>query len=175
MSCVWARARWESSRWEPQLRLGPEDPVARFGKPSGALVRKRTVRGSDPGCSPGLPAPFTPPPRPDAPKEAAPAAPAPSWPARPCGHPPHPPVTNRAMQCFGVDLYKDETRGGTYSIADQVARFSKAIIDGNESYLDVASVYDGSYFAVKRSWSRAVIEAWASPCASAVLLMGLLC
>ena len=29
------------------------------------------------------------------------------------------------MQCFGVDLYKDETRGGTYSIADQVARFSR--------------------------------------------------
>ena len=53
------------------------------------------------------------------------------------------------MQCFGVDLYKDETRGGTYSIADQVARFSKAISDGNERYLDVASVYDGSYLKEK--------------------------
>ncbi len=53
------------------------------------------------------------------------------------------------MQCFGVDLYKDETRGGTYSIADQVARFSKAISDGNERYLDVASVYDGSYLKDK--------------------------
>ena len=53
------------------------------------------------------------------------------------------------MQCFGVDLYKDETRGGTYSIADQVARFSKAIAGGNERYLDVASVYDGSYLKEK--------------------------
>ena len=53
------------------------------------------------------------------------------------------------MQCFGLDLYKDETRGGTYSIADQVARFSKAISDGNERYLDVASVYDGSYLKDK--------------------------
>ena len=51
-------------------------------------------------------------------------------------------TTTGKMQCFGVDLYKDETRGGTYSIADQVARFSKAISDGNERYLDVASVYD---------------------------------
>eukprot|EP00934_Nitzschia_sp_Nitz4_P008107 Nitzschia sp. Nitz4//scaffold190_size42200//8189//9064//NITZ4_007387-RA/size42200-processed-gene-0.58-mRNA-1//1//CDS//3329540129//8097//frame0 len=43
----------------------------------------------------------------------------------------------------------DETRGGTYSIADQVARFQKAKDDKNQRYLDIASVYDGSAFQGK--------------------------
>jgi len=49
------------------------------------------------------------------------------------------------MECFGLSAHGDETRGGTYSIADQVARFSKAISDGDARYLDIASLYDGSF------------------------------
>jgi NAD(P)-dependent dehydrogenase (short-subunit alcohol dehydrogenase family) len=37
----------------------------------------------------------------------------------------------------------DETRGGTYSLADQVARFEKAKADNNERHLNIDSVYDG--------------------------------
>ena len=44
----------------------------------------------------------------------------------------------------------DETRGGTYSIADQVARFSKAKADGNQRYLDISSVYNGKELSGKR-------------------------
>lgn len=49
------------------------------------------------------------------------------------------------MECFGLSAYGDETRGGTYSIADQVARFSRAISDGDARYLDIASLYDGGF------------------------------
>jgi NAD(P)-dependent dehydrogenase (short-subunit alcohol dehydrogenase family) len=44
----------------------------------------------------------------------------------------------------------DETRGGTYSLADQVARFEKAKADKNERYLDITSVYNGKEIMGKR-------------------------
>lgn len=44
----------------------------------------------------------------------------------------------------------DETRAGTYSVADQVARFANAKEDGNQRYLDIASVYDGGDLSGKR-------------------------
>mmetsp|Transcript_3480 Transcript_3480/g.7902 ORF Transcript_3480/g.7902 Transcript_3480/m.7902 type:complete len:325 (-) Transcript_3480:89-1063(-) len=44
----------------------------------------------------------------------------------------------------------DETRGGTYSIADQVARFAKAKEENNERFLDITSVYDGGDLSGKR-------------------------
>ena len=37
----------------------------------------------------------------------------------------------------------DETRGGTYSMADQIARFAKAKEENNQRYLDISSVFDG--------------------------------
>lgn len=37
-----------------------------------------------------------------------------------------------------------------YSMADQEARFSKAKADNNERYLNIDSVYDGSYLKGKR-------------------------
>ena len=37
-----------------------------------------------------------------------------------------------------------------YSIADQVARFARAKEEKNERYLDIASVYDGSFLKGKR-------------------------
>lgn len=51
--------------------------------------------------------------------------------------------TNLAMSA-------DETRGGTYSLADQQARFAKAKEEGNQRHLDITSVYDGSDLAGKR-------------------------
>jgi len=44
----------------------------------------------------------------------------------------------------------DETRGGTYSLADQVKRFAKAKEENNERYLDIASAYDGGDLSGKR-------------------------
>ena len=44
----------------------------------------------------------------------------------------------------------DETRGGTYSIADQVARFANAKQTNNERYLDIDSVYNGGELSGKR-------------------------
>lgn len=44
----------------------------------------------------------------------------------------------------------DETRGGTHSIADQVARFAKAKEENNERYLDISSVYKGLDLSGKR-------------------------
>ena len=44
----------------------------------------------------------------------------------------------------------DETRGGTYSIADQVARFANAKETNNERYLDIDSVYNGGELSGKR-------------------------
>merc|ERR1719181_973843 len=45
---------------------------------------------------------------------------------------------------------EDETRGGTASLADQVARFAQAQKDDNRRYLDIASVFDGSSLKGKR-------------------------
>ena len=44
----------------------------------------------------------------------------------------------------------DETRGGTHSIADQVARFAKAKEENNERYLNIDSVYDGGELSGRR-------------------------
>jgi NAD(P)-dependent dehydrogenase (short-subunit alcohol dehydrogenase family) len=44
----------------------------------------------------------------------------------------------------------DETRGGTYSIADQQARFAKAKEETNQRFLDITSVYDGGDLSGKR-------------------------
>jgi NAD(P)-dependent dehydrogenase (short-subunit alcohol dehydrogenase family) len=44
----------------------------------------------------------------------------------------------------------DETRGGTYSIADQVKRFENAKKTNNQRYLDIASVYNGGELSGKR-------------------------
>ena len=44
----------------------------------------------------------------------------------------------------------DETRGGTYSIADQVARFAKAKEEDNQRYLDINSVYNGGELSGRR-------------------------
>jgi NAD(P)-dependent dehydrogenase (short-subunit alcohol dehydrogenase family) len=47
-------------------------------------------------------------------------------------------------------MAEDETRGGTHSIADQVARFEQAKQENNERYLNIASVYDGGDLSGKR-------------------------
>jgi len=44
----------------------------------------------------------------------------------------------------------DETRGGTHSLADQVARYANAKATNNQRYLDIASVYDGGDLSGKR-------------------------
>jgi len=44
----------------------------------------------------------------------------------------------------------DETRGGTHSMADQVARFAKATEENNQRFLDINSVYDGGDLSGKR-------------------------
>mmetsp|Transcript_32707 Transcript_32707/g.50045 ORF Transcript_32707/g.50045 Transcript_32707/m.50045 type:complete len:195 (-) Transcript_32707:106-690(-) len=44
----------------------------------------------------------------------------------------------------------DETRGGTYSVADQVARFAKAKEENNERFLDITTVYNGGDLSGKR-------------------------
>jgi len=44
----------------------------------------------------------------------------------------------------------DETRGGTYSIADQVARFANAKEENNERFLDISSVYNGGELSGRR-------------------------
>eukprot|EP00980_Cylindrotheca_fusiformis_P008345 scaffold1754_cov105-Cylindrotheca_fusiformis.AAC.7 len=44
----------------------------------------------------------------------------------------------------------DETRGGTYSMADQVARFENAKKTNDERYLDITTVYDGGDLSGKR-------------------------
>lgn len=44
----------------------------------------------------------------------------------------------------------DETRGGKYSLADQVKRFAKAKEESNERYLDIKSVFDGGDLSGKR-------------------------
>jgi len=44
----------------------------------------------------------------------------------------------------------DETRGGTYSLADQTARFAKAKEENNLRHLDIGSVYNGGDLSGKR-------------------------
>jgi NAD(P)-dependent dehydrogenase (short-subunit alcohol dehydrogenase family) len=44
----------------------------------------------------------------------------------------------------------DETRGGTHSMADQVARYAKAKSDNNERYLNIESIYNGGDLSGKR-------------------------
>ncbi|KAH8047826.1 short chain dehydrogenase [Aureococcus anophagefferens] len=55
----------------------------------------------------------------------------------------------KTMMCAQEDSF-DETRGGTHSLADQVARFAKAKKDNNARYLDITTVYDGSSLKGKR-------------------------
>ena len=45
----------------------------------------------------------------------------------------------KTMMCAQEDSF-DETRGGTHSLADQVARFAKAKKDNNARYLDITTV-----------------------------------
>ncbi|KAL9179255.1 hypothetical protein ACHAXT_008545 [Thalassiosira profunda] len=49
-----------------------------------------------------------------------------------------------------LNMAFDETRGGTHSMADQVARFARAKKEKNERYLDIDSVYDGGDLSGKR-------------------------
>ena len=44
----------------------------------------------------------------------------------------------------------DETRGGSYSIADQTARYARAKSDNNSRYLNIESVFDGGDLSGKR-------------------------
>lgn len=44
----------------------------------------------------------------------------------------------------------DETRGGTYTIADQTKRFARAKEEKNERYLNIASVFDGGDLSGRR-------------------------
>ena len=61
--------------------------------------------------------------------------------------------TSTALMMSGASQWDpdfDETRGGTYSMADQVARFAKAKEENNQRYLDIASVFDGGDLSGKR-------------------------
>jgi len=44
----------------------------------------------------------------------------------------------------------DETRGGSYSMADQVARFANAKEESNERFLDISTVYNGGDLSGRR-------------------------
>ena len=52
-----------------------------------------------------------------------------------------------------------ETRGGTCSMADQVARFKRAMAESNERYLNIASVYDGQRAPASAPAARPVARA----------------
>ena len=61
--------------------------------------------------------------------------------------------TSSALMMSGASQWDpdfDETRGGAYSMADQVARFAKAKEENNQRYLDIASVFDGGDLSGKR-------------------------
>ena len=61
------------------------------------------------------------------------------------------PYSSRAMMSAApVAGAVDETRGGTHSVADQVARFAKAKAEGNPRFLDIESVFDGGDLSGKR-------------------------
>ena len=53
-----------------------------------------------------------------------------------------------AMSASAGDF--DGTRGGTHSIADQVARYANARAEDNQRYLDIESIFDGSDLSGKR-------------------------
>ena len=55
---------------------------------------------------------------------------------------------NTQLKMSGGDF--DETRGGSYSMADQVARFAKANAEKNERFLNIDSVYNGKEISGKR-------------------------
>ena len=55
-----------------------------------------------------------------------------------------------ATTTSSLSMAFDETRGGTHSIADQVARYAKAKEEKNQRYLDIESVYDGGDLSGKR-------------------------
>ena len=63
-------------------------------------------------------------------------------------------TTTTSQRYFSSQTLKmadfDETRGGTYSIADQTKRFAKAKEENNQRYLDINSVYDGGDLSGKR-------------------------
>lgn len=59
-------------------------------------------------------------------------------------------TTTTSLNMAGVGDDFDETRGGTYSIADQVKRFENAKNTNNQRYLDISSVYDGGELSGKR-------------------------
>ncbi|KAG7342046.1 short-chain dehydrogenase [Nitzschia inconspicua] len=63
---------------------------------------------------------------------------------------PSSPTTTRTTSLSMADDNFDETRGGTYSIADQVKRFETAKKENNQRYLDIASVYNGGELSGKR-------------------------
>lgn len=44
----------------------------------------------------------------------------------------------------------DDPASRVFSLADQVARFERAKAEGNQRFLDIDSVYDGSYLKGKR-------------------------
>jgi hypothetical protein len=61
--------------------------------------------------------------------------------------------TSSALKMSGASQWDpdfDETRGGAYSMADQVARFARAKEENNQRYLDIASVFDGGDLSGKR-------------------------
>jgi len=67
------------------------------------------------------------------------------------------PITTRSVASTSsssainmADAEFDETRGGTHSMADQVARFAKAKSENNERFLNIESVYDGGDLSGKR-------------------------
>ena len=50
----------------------------------------------------------------------------------------------------GARMSTSTTDGRVYSLADQIARFNRAKEEGNSRYLDIDTVYDGSYLKGKR-------------------------
>ncbi len=55
-----------------------------------------------------------------------------------------------AMSTSTPTVVIDETRGGSYSIADQTARYAQAKSDNNSRYLNIESVFDGGDLSGKR-------------------------
>mmetsp|Transcript_27376 Transcript_27376/g.54765 ORF Transcript_27376/g.54765 Transcript_27376/m.54765 type:complete len:343 (-) Transcript_27376:943-1971(-) len=58
--------------------------------------------------------------------------------------------TRSQRTTMAAAAYFDETRGGTHSMADQVARFARAKEENNPRYLDIESMYDGGDLSGKR-------------------------
>lgn len=58
-------------------------------------------------------------------------------------------TTSTSLNMASDDTF-DETRGGKYSIADQVARFAKAKEENNQRYLDITTVYNGGELSGRR-------------------------